>query len=102
MEIMVYNYFEEKARSGERAPASKSELVYDFINTLPQRIKGRAIEPVYNEAVDRNMTPSKREEAVRKAVQIRRQIIESNRLVEKGDPEGATKELQSIFGDRFN
>jgi len=102
MEIMVYNYFEEKSRSSKRVSASDSEMVNDFVDSLPQRIKGKTREPVYKESVDKYLTPKQRSEVLRKAVIARKQIKDSKRLEEKGDTESAKEKLKDTFGEKFN
>ncbi len=102
MEIMVYNYFEEKSRSGKKVPKSDSEMVNDFASSLPQRLKVKTREPVYNESVDNYLTPNQRSEAVRKAVIIKKQIKDSKHLEDEGDTESAKMKLRKTFGNNFN
>ena len=83
-------------------PNSDSEMVHDFVDTLPKRIKGKTREPVYNETVDKNMTSEQRSNAYRKAVIARKQIKDSKRLQERGDSEAAREKLKGTFGSNFN
>jgi len=102
METMVYNYFAEKARTGEPVPDNYSDLTRDFVDTLPNRIRTRTEEPVYGERVDQGMSRSQKREAQSKAKQMRGKINEAERLREQGKTEEAKKKLKEVHGDEFN
>lgn len=102
MELMVYNYFEEKAKTGERVPDTHEELTRDFVETLPDRIKRDTQEPVYDEAVDSDVSSSRKEEASRRSKELRDKLREARRLKEQGRMEEAKQKLNDAFGEGFN
>ncbi|MDS0243605.1 MULTISPECIES: CBASS oligonucleotide cyclase [unclassified Haloferax] len=102
MEIMVYNYFEEKARRGEPVPSSYSELTREFMQSVPSRVQSRAEEPVYGEAVDKGMSRSERRKTAEKAKQAGQKLEEAKRLKEQGKTEEAKEKLREVHGGKFN
>jgi hypothetical protein len=102
MEVMVYNYFEEKARTGQPVPSSHSELTRDFVDTLPSRIQGPTKEPIYDEKVDQGMSRSEKRKAKKKAQQMRDKLNEAERLREEGKTEQAKQKLKEVYGEGFN
>ena len=102
MEVMVYNYFEEKAQTGQPVPDSYEECVRDFVDTLPSRMRSSTREPVYDEAVDEGMSRSERRQASEQAQQMRDALHEANRLKEEGKHEEAKAKLKEALGDGFN
>lgn len=101
MEIIVYNYFEEKARTGQPIPDNHSELVRDFADTLPSKVRGRTEEPVYGERVDLGMSWGDRRKARKKARQMRDKLNEVERLRNEGKTEEAKEKLKEVYGDEF-
>lgn len=101
MEIMVYNYFQEKAESGQPVPQKNSELTQDFVDTLPDRIRRKCREPIYDERVDSGMSRSEKREAMKKARRMREKIDEAERLREEGKTKEAKQKLKEVHGDDF-
>lgn len=102
METMVYNYFEEKARRGEKVPDSHEEVTRDFVSTLPRRMKkGGAKEPVYDEKVSSGMGWRERRQAAKKAKQASKKLEEAKRLKEEGRTEEAKEKLKEVHGESF-
>lgn len=103
METMVYNYFEEKSRRGEKIPESYDELTRDFARTLPDRVKqGGAEEPVYGENVSSGMSRSERRQAAKKAGEMQEKLEEAEQLKEAGKTEEAKQKLREVHGEGFN
>ncbi|POG54429.1 nucleotidyltransferase [Haloferax marisrubri] len=102
METMVYNYFEEKARRGEPVPSSYNELTREFMRTLPNRVHGKAKEPVYNESVDKGMGQEDRNAAAKKAKKASEKLEEAKRLKDQGKTEEAMEKLKEVHGKDFN
>jgi len=102
MEVMVYNYFEEKARTGEPVPDSYEALTRDFVETLPSRVKHDTEEPIYGESVDSGMNSKQKQEAARRASELRDKLREARRLKEQGRPQEAKKKLKDAFGEGFS
>lgn len=101
MEVMVYNYYEEKAESGDPVPETYEELTQDFIETLPQRVRESTTEPIYEERVDEGMTREEKNRASTKAQQAREKLREARRLKEQGEDEEAKEKLREVHGDDF-
>jgi hypothetical protein len=102
METMVYNYFEEKAQTGEPVPNSYEKLTRDFVRTLPDRVQSTTREPVYDEAVDSGMSREEEREAAQKARETREKLEEARRLKEQGKTEAAKEKLKEAHGDGFS
>jgi len=102
METMVYNYFEEKAQRGEPVPDTYQGMTREFVHSLPNRVKSRTKEPVYDERVDQGMSRSERREAAKKARQAKQKMEEAKRLQKEGKTEEAMEKLQDVHGDDFN
>ncbi len=102
MEMMVYNYFEEKARTGEPVPNDHESLTRDFVDNLPSRMKEETREPIYDEAVDSDMSTEEKEEASRRASELRDKLRKARRLKEQGRTEEAKQVLNDAFGEGFN
>jgi len=102
MEVMVYNYFQQKSETGQPVPDSKEELVRDFTDTLPNKMKDTTREPIYNEAVDKGMSRGERKEAARKAQRMREKLNEARHLKKQGKTEEAKEVLQGVYGEGFN
>jgi len=103
METMVYNYFEEKARSGDRVPESHEELTRDFVHSLPRRVKKRsATEPVYGEQVDSGQNWRERRQTAKKAKQASEKLEEAKRLKEEGRTDDAKQKLKEVHGEDFS
>lgn len=101
METMVYNYFEEKAKRGDPVPETYEGLTRDFVETLPDRVQGRAKEPVYGERVDSGMSRQDRRKAAQKAKKAKKKLDEAKRLKEEGKTEEAKETLKDVHGDDF-
>lgn len=102
MEMMVYNYFEEKARTGEPVPDNYESLTRDFVDSLPSRMAQDTREPIYDEAVDSDMDPEEKQEASQRASELRDKLQKARRLKEQGRTEEAKKKLKDAFGEGFS
>lgn len=102
VEVMVYNYFSDKARTGSHAPTNYHDLTSDFSDSLSDRIQGPTREPVYNEQVDSGMSRSDRRQAAKKAEEFAEAIETARRLKEQGRTRAARKRLREAFGGGFN
>jgi hypothetical protein len=102
MEIMVYNYFKEKARTGQPVPKSHEAVTRDFVQSLPDRVKSETREPVYDEQVDRGMSDEDKQNASDKATRLQNQLEEAKRLKERGESEKAKRKLREAYGEGFN
>lgn len=102
MEVMVYSYFEEKARTGEPVPDDHEELTRDFVESLPSRVKQDTEEPIYGEAVDSDVSSSQKRKASRRAQELRDKLREARKLKEQGRTEEAKQKLNDAFGEGFN
>lgn len=102
MEVMVYNYFEKKAQTGEPVPDSYEALTRDFVETLPRRAKQDTEEPIYGESVDSGMSPDQKQETARRASELRDKLREARRLKEQGRTGEAKKKLKDAFGEGFS
>lgn len=102
MEVMVYNYFEEKAKTGEPVPDSHEELTRDFVESLPSRVKQDTEEPIYGEEVDGDVSSSEKRKASRRAKELRNKLREARKLKEQGRTEEAKQKLNNAFGEGFN
>lgn len=101
MEIMVYNYFEEKAQAGDPVPNSFDELAHDFMETMPGRVRGTTREPVYDEAVDRGMSRRDKRDAAQLADQAREKLEKAKRLKEAGKTKEAKEKLEEVYREDF-
>lgn len=101
METMVYNYFEEKGRSGDTVPETYEKLTRDFMQTVPNRMKGQTKEPVYGETVDSGMERSERQKAVNKAKKAKKKLDQAKQIEDEGDTEAAKEKLKEVHGDDF-
>lgn len=102
METMVYNYFEEKATTGEPVPDSYEAMTRDFVSTLPNRVNTATREPVYDEAVDSGVSRKDRQKAAQKAQNAEKKLKEARRLKQQGRPEEAKQKLKEVHGEGFN
>jgi hypothetical protein len=102
METMVYNYFEDKSRRGERVPDSYEELTRDFMDTMSGSVRQPTKEPVYGEQVDSGMNKKDRRRAADQAAEAAQKLKEAKRLKEEGDVEAAKKKLNEVHGEGFN
>ena len=102
MEVMVYNYFEEKARTGEPVPDNHESLTRDFADSLPSRMAQDTREPIYDETVDSDMSPGEKQEASRRASELRDKLQKARRLREQGRTEEAKQVLNDAFEEGFN
>ncbi|MXR40495.1 nucleotidyltransferase [Halobaculum sp. WSA2] len=101
MEIMVHNYFAEKARTGERVPSNYHDLAMDFMQSLPDRVRSTTREPIYDEAVDGGMSREEREAAARKAESAADTLDEAAAAKERGDTATAKQRLKTEYGEGF-
>lgn len=101
MEIMVYNYFEQKAQRGEPVPSSYEEMTREFMRTMPRRVQSSAKEPVYDESVDEGMSRKDRRKAAEKAQKANQKLEEAKRLKDQGKTREAKEKLQGVHGDDF-
>jgi len=102
MEIMVYNYFEKKARTGEPVPDSHEPLTRDFVDSLPDRMQTDTKEPIYDETVDSGVSADQKEEASQRAMELRSKLREARRLKQQGRTEEAKEKPRDAFGEGFN
>lgn len=102
MEVMVYNYFEEKAKTGDPVPDSHESLTREFVEDLPSRVSQETREPIYNETLDRDRDPNEKKEASQQAREFRDKLQRANRLKQQGNTEKAKEILNSAFGSGFN
>lgn len=102
MEVMVYNYFAEKTRTGDHVPNNYHDLTSDFSNSLSSRVQEPTREPVYDERVDSGMSHSERRQATKKAEEFAEAIETAQRLKEQGRTQAARKRLREAFGGGFN
>lgn len=96
-EVMVYNYFAEKAESGEPVPDTHYDLTQEFMQEMPNRINGKIEEPIYGESLNADRTPEQRQEAAEKAKTAASKLSEVDDYKKKRDTEAAIKELQNLF-----
>lgn len=101
LEVMVYNYFAEKAETGEPVPDSYHDLARDFMQTLPNRVRGTPREPIYGGAVDKGWSDEDRQEAVRKAEKTAQTLEEAKNLKEQGRTAAAKRRLREAYGEGF-
>jgi len=101
MEVMVYNYFAEKAETGGAVPENYHDLARDFVDSLPGRVRGTPREPVYDGAVDNNWSSEERQEAAEKAEQAAQTLEEAKRLKEQGRTQEAKEKLREEYGEGF-
>lgn len=101
MEVMVYNYFAEKAKTGDPVPDSYHDLAREFMHSLPQRIRGTPREPIYGGAVDKGWSHDDREEAAEKAKRAAQKLEEAKELKEQGRTEAAKRKLRETYGEGF-
>jgi hypothetical protein len=102
MEVMVYNYFERKAKTGEPVPDSYEELTRDFMKSLPSKVRTGTQEPIYGESVDKGMSRRERRKAAEKASDAAEKLEEAKRLKEQGKTEQAKQKLREVHGEGFN
>lgn len=102
MEMMVYNYFEDKAKTGEPVPDSHESLTRDFVEDLPSRVKQDTREPIYDEVVDNDMSTEDKQRTSQRASKLRDKLREAHRLKEQGRTEEAKEKLNDAFGEGFN
>ncbi|MFC4359257.1 CBASS oligonucleotide cyclase [Halobium salinum] len=102
MEIMVYNYFAEKSRTGEPVPSSYESLTRDFVNTLPSRVKNTTREPVYDEAVDSGTSREQKDRVAKKAKSAAEKLKRAKQLKKQGETEKAKELLREVHGEGFN
>lgn len=101
MEIMVYNYFEDKAQSGEKVPDSYEELTLEFMDELSVRVKESAKEPVYNESVDSGVSRKERKEVSKQAKEAKKKLDEAQELRKSGKEDEAKEKLKDVHGESF-
>lgn len=102
MEIMVYNYFEDKAKTGDNVPESYEELTQEFMDELSVRIKEPAKEPVYGESVDKGTSDKERKEVSKEAEKAKNKLDEAQELRKAGKEEEAKEKLKEVHGSGFN
>lgn len=101
VEVMVYNYFAEKARSGDPVPDSYHDLARDFMKSLPERARNQTKEPVYDEVVDNGMDTQQREEVAEKAEESVESLEDVKEMKEAGKSDKAKKKLREEYGKGF-
>lgn len=97
-EVMAYNYFEEKAQSGDQVPDSHHNLIQDFGKDLPERVDGNVTEPIYEETLNFEWSPEERREARKKAEEVADGLSEVQELKQEGEVERANSKLREMFG----
>jgi hypothetical protein len=102
MEIMVYNYFKQKAQTGEPVPSSHEATTRDFVESLPDRVQSETREPIYDEQVDRGMSRGDKQKASKEASKLRAKLEEAKRLKEQGETEKAKQKLNEAYGEGFS
>lgn len=102
MEMMVYNYFDEKAKTGDPVPDTPESLTREFAEGLPSRMKQETKEPIYDEAVDRGMSTEQKREASQRAAEFRDKLQRAHRLKQQGNAQKAKEMLNSAFQEDFN
>ncbi|MEZ3165406.1 CBASS oligonucleotide cyclase [Halorubrum miltondacostae] len=102
MEVMVYNYFANKSKTGARVPDNYHDLASDFVESLPNRMQQTTREPIYNEPVDSGMSQAERQEAVQKAEKAAEALKTAQRLKEEGRTKAAKERLREVYGDGFS
>lgn len=102
MEVMVYNYFATKSKTGERVPDKYHDLAAEFMRSLPNRIQQPTHEPIYDERVDSGMSQAERRKAVQNAQQAAEALETAQRLKEAGRTKAAKERLREVYGDGFS
>lgn len=101
MEILVYNYFEDKAKTGDEVPESYEKLTQEFMDELSVRIKESAEEPVYGESVDKGTSRKERKEISKRAKEAKKKLDEAQELRKAGKEEEAKEKLKEVHGENF-
>jgi hypothetical protein len=95
---MAYRYFQEDAP----ANASTTEHMHRFFRKLPEYMRSKTREPVYQERLDKGMSSEEKRKAAKKAYKAQEKLREAKKLQEQGKTEEAKEKYREVYGDDFN